>query len=431
MTHSHPHITVFEHESLRRDRGEEKLTPNQLEALQSFYGEKGVPYYSLIHNGVKFNNYVGVIQVGKTVIDILPKSDKNNDDNNWRKILIDMLHAVGIFDIHAPSTSSLQLKTNSILDHYFELFIKELEYLLYRGLVKKYRKTEGNTTVFKGSIQFAKHLNKNIVHQERFYVSYTTYDNEHQLHSILHKTLILLKQINTNVQLSSRLGSLLLDFPEMNDIKVSEAMFDRIELDRKTEPYKNALQIARLILLNYHPDVRQGVNSVLALMFDMNMLWEQFVYVSLKKHKSKETTIAAQNVKNFWKPTSGYPSKMKPDIVLNKNKANCIVLDTKWKNLSGNSPSPQDLRQLFVYMKYYTARKVALVYPGPESNIMTGTYYQHATGLLSNEECSAISSVVTGDIRAWQKQLNDQIIKWCELNENKEKAQAYNNVYSA
>lgn len=431
MKKSHSHITVFEHESLRRDRGEKKLTPIQLDALQRFYGEKGVPYYTLIHNGVKFCQYVGVIQVGKTVIEILPKADKNNDDNTWRKVLIGMLHSVGIFDIHAPSSSSLQLKTNSILDLYFELYIKELEYLLHRGLVKRFDKTEGNSNALKGSIQFAKHLNKNLVHKERFYVSYTTYDNEHQLHSILYKALKLLKQINSNAQLSSRLGSLLLDFPEMKDIKVSEAMFDRIELDRKTETYKNALQIARLILLNYHPDVSQGSNNVLALMFDMNVLWEQFVYVSLRKHMSKKTTIAAQTFKNFWKPTSGNRSKMKPDIVLNKEKDNCVVLDTKWKNISGNNPSPQDLRQMFVYMKYYTARKVALVYPGPESNIIAGTYYQHTTGLLGDEECSTISSAVTEDIRAWQKQLNDQIIKWCELNENGEKVLAFNNVYSA
>ena len=40
-------ITVFEHESLKVSG--DKLTQPQLESLQAFYGEKGVPYYSLIH----------------------------------------------------------------------------------------------------------------------------------------------------------------------------------------------------------------------------------------------------------------------------------------------------------------------------------------------------------------------------------------------
>ena len=115
MSKEHKHITVFEHQSLRTDRGEQRLSKNQLEALQSFYGEQGVPYYSLLPKGVKFNEYVGVIQVGKTVIEVLPKADKSDDQDGWRNVLINMLRAVGLFNIHAPSNSNLSLRSNSIL----------------------------------------------------------------------------------------------------------------------------------------------------------------------------------------------------------------------------------------------------------------------------------------------------------------------------
>ncbi len=409
-------ITVFEHESIRIDRGEEKLSPKQLEALQQFYGEKGVPYFSLIHHGVRFNEFVGVLQLGNTTIEVLPKADKYGDTETWRGVLISMLHAVGVFDIHAPSISDLRLRTNSILDLYFELYIKEIEYLLHRGLVKKYRKSEGNTTTLKGSIQFAKHISQNLVHQERFYVKFSTYDREHNIHAILYKALKLLNHINTNTKLKSRLGALMLDFPELYDIIVSDALFEKISFDRKTEPYNNAIEIARLILLNYHPDVSSGTNNVLALMFDMNVLWEQFVYVSLRKHKVKTATIATQNTRNFWKPIAGYRSKMKPDIVLNKGKEDCIVLDTKWKNLNGYNPSPDDLRQMFVYMKYYGAKKVALVYPGSVNRNQSGFYYDHNSSNskeLSNEECSVISIGVNRDVNKWQKAISDDILSWC------------------
>lgn len=415
------HIVVFEHETVRTDRGVQRLTNGQLEALQLFYGENGVPFYSLIHHGVRFNEYVGVIQVGKTVIEVLPKADKSNDSVRWRNVLINMLYAVGIFDLHAPSKSNLRLRSNSILDLYFELFIKEVEYLMHRGLIKKYRKTEGNRTALKGSIQFAKHLSQNLVHKERFYVSHTTYDNEHDIHAILYKALKLLSSINTNVKLNSRLGALLLDFPKLYDIKIRKTIFDKITLNRKTEVYKNGLEIAKLILLNYHPDVSRGTNNVLALMFDMNVLWEQFVYVSLRKYKANTTSIAAQNIKNFWKPLSGYRSKMKPDIVLNKGTEECVVLDTKWKNLNGNNPSPEDLRQMFVYMKFFRAKKVALVYPGTENKNQSGQYYDYVSqdsGQLSNEECSIICLEVDNNVKTWQESIYNNINFWIENKNN-------------
>ncbi|TLP79228.1 McrC family protein [Maribacter sp. ACAM166] len=411
------HIIVFEHEILRIDRGEKRLSETQLKSLQQFYGESGVPYYSLVHNGVKFCEYVGVLQIGDTLIEILPKIDRSSiaPEESWRKVLIDMLYAVGLFQLKAPTSGSLKLKTNSILDLYFELFVSELNYLLRQGLVKKYRKTEGNSSSLKGNLKFGKHISQNLVHQERFYIQYTTYDTNHELHCILYKALKLLVRINTNEIIQGSLKSLELDFPEMPDIKVSEATFNKVVLNRKTQGYQKAIQIARLLLLNYHPDVSKGSNHILALVFDMNLLWEQFVYASLRRHKKIETTITAQNTKNFWKPSSGYNSKMKPDIVLNKGKENCVVLDTKWKNIKNYNPSPEDLRQMFAYMKYYKAKKVALVYPGINTSLSYGHYYDHLNAQddkLGVEECSVISLAFNINIREWQKDINNQIEKW-------------------
>ena len=410
-------MTVFEHEILRTDRGEKRLSETQLKLLQQFYGDSGVPYYSLVHNGVKFCEYVGVLQIGHTLIEILPKIDRSNTETeaSWRKVLIDMLHAVGLFQLKAPTSGSLKLRSNSILDLYFELFVNELKYLLRQGLVKKYRKTEGNSTSLKGNLKFGKHISLNLVHQEQFYIQYTTYDTNHQLHCILYKALKLLVRINTNESIQGSLKSLELDFPEMQDVKVSETIFNKLTLNRKTQGYEKAIQIARLLLLNYHPDVSKGSNHILALLFDMNLLWEQFVYSSLSRNKKLETTIAAQNTKNFWKPTSGYNSKMKPDIVLNKGKENCVVLDTKWKNIKNYNPSPEDLRQMFAYMKYFKAKKVALVYPGTISSFSPGHYYDHTKNnenRVSDEECSVISLSYNTNIRQWQEEIHHQIDLW-------------------
>lgn len=414
------HITVFEHQAIKLNQVIDgvKFDEIKLKAFQSYYGEKSVPYFSLIHNGIRFNEFVGVIQIGKTLIEVLPKADNsivgNNEKPIWRNILIDMLFSVGVFNIHAPSTSSLKLKANSILDLYFELFINEIEYLLHSGLVKQYYKKEENVRALKGRIKFSKHIQKNLTHQELFYVNHTVYNIEHKLHLILFKTLKLLKQINTNVSLHSRIGALLLHFPEMPELKVTETTFSKLFYSRKTQSYKNAIEISKLLLLRNHPDISHGRDNVLALMFDMNKLWEKFVYASLRKYKKTSDTITEQTSKYFWKPENGNKSKIRPDIVLNKDNKDCIVLDTKWKNLKGRNPSPDDLRQMFVYHEYYNASKVALVYPGTKTFRTKGSYFPESIKEEIHKECSVISLAVEPNIKEWGKNIYKEFEIWMQ-----------------
>ena len=399
-------IIVFEHQSLKID--DLKLR----NALEIFRGDKkDFPYYSLIHNGIKFNSYVGVIQVGKTVIEILPKADKNNDENKWRNILIGMLRTVYNFDVKAPTQSSLKIKPNSILELYFEIFVKEVEYLLHTGLSKQYRKIENNLNSLKGRILFSKHVQKNLIHKEKFFVNYTTYDKEHILHKLLYKTLKLLQKINTNVALQSKICALLLDFPEMPDIKVTEDTFNKITYSRKTEAYRNAINIAKLLLLNYHPDIRGGSNSVLALMFDMNKLWEEFVYRSLKKYL-KDCKISKQVHNPFWK-CELKSKKIIPDIVINKGKKKCVVLDTKWKILDDNAEnmSDSDLKQVFIYSLYFKAQKVALVYPagnGYKNENIEGKF-EKIPNEIENRTCDLIFIEVNENIKEWQEEIASKI----------------------
>lgn len=405
-------IVVFEHEILRFDRGEKKITKDQFEALERYYCN-GVPFYKLVYNGVQFNEHVGVLQVGNTLIEVLPKADRNphsdEEDKKWRDLLISMLQVVGSFNIKSTSSSNLKIKPNTVLDLYFEMYVKEIEYLLHTGLIKKYRKKEGNVTALKGSLQFSKHIQYNLTHQERFYVRHTTYDVEHTLHFILYKALKLLKQINTNSSLNGRIGALLLNFPEMPDIKVSEATFEKILYNRKNQHYQKAIEIAKLLLLQYHPDVSKGRNHVLALMFDMNLLWEQFIYVSLKKKRTDFTKVKAQTSKHFWKPENGRRTSMKPDIYIETKNEKKIVLDTKWKNLNGYNPSPDDLRQMYVYHEYFVAQKVALVYPGDSSKGRKGNYFDIEENQVGSKQCSIITIKVENDIKEWQTKITEQI----------------------
>ncbi len=395
-------IVVFEHETFHFKEEHKKIKLDT--DLENYHGD-GTPFFSLIRNGVKFNQHVGILKVGHTTIEVLPKADSNEKDA-WRRLLIDMIKTVWGFDVKISGSADLKLKSTSVLDLYFELYIKELEYLLHRGLIKRYNKKEGNLTALKGSLQFSKHISQNLIHKERFYVKYSHYNVDHKIHCILYKALKLIEQNYNQSSLASRIGSLLLNFPEMSDLKVTESTFETINFDRKNQHYENALQIAKLLLLNYHPDVSRGKNNVLALMFDMNRLWEQFVYVVLKKNiKHIDVRIRAQQSKEFWKSETG-TSRMKPDIVL-EAKGKRIVLDTKWKNLNGRFlPSPEDLRQMYAYHRYFKATKTALVYPGEESKLISGDYSAIEHDEVTDKLTCGVAFISTHqDIKQWKENI--------------------------
>lgn len=338
-------------------------------------------YYRILNKGIQFTNYVGVIQAGSLTIEVLPKTDRerttasnisindlDTDDvaklQNWHAVLLQMLKECRLLQVNHVDYANLNLKSNSILDIYLELFLAETEKLLHEGLVKKYRKTEGNKLALKGQLLFSKNIAQNLVHQERFYVKHTEYNRNNIYNQLLYKTLCLIPSLGNAPWITDKVNRLLLDFPEMPDCKITAATFDNLVYDRKTERYKDALLISKMLLLKYRPDITGGNENVIAILFDMNALWEEFVYRRLVKSADADTTISRQQKKNFWQNVGdNYYKKVKPDIVITKG-IQTIILDTKWKIVEDNNPGDDDLKQMFVYNLLWDAEQSFLVYPG-------------------------------------------------------------------
>lgn len=248
--------------------------------------------------------------------------------------------------------------------------------LLHVGLIKTYRKETANRNALKGKIVWSKQVTKNVVHKERFYVNYTTYDRNHIMNRIIYKTLQVIPEVTRNSYIANRSKTLAFEFPELLDINVTDATFATMLFDRKSDGYRDAMQIAKLILLNYMPDMVHHRNNVLALMFDMNRLWEEYVYVVLRK-ELKDYNVTAQSSKRFWEG-EGTPIKhIRPDIVISDNVGHSqLVIDTKWKCPNENAPSDADLKQMYVYHKYWDVKDTVLFYPGICNNSKSSGTYQ-------------------------------------------------------
>ena len=275
-------IQIFEHQKLTLSNG---LSKSQLDKLYQFNDSNENKYFTGIRVGVKFKEYVGVIQIGGKTIEILPKTDNNEegDKNLWRDVLLNMLGVCKYIHLETVSDAHLKKRHFSLLDLYFDRYLNELNKLLHRGLVKKYRTKTGNINALKGQLVFAKHIQNNLVNKQHFYTKHQTYDTEHLINQILLKALNVLSKICHNVWLVDRIKTLQLLFPEIKEIQITKSHFDQVKLNRKTKDYDEALKIAKMIILNYSPDIKGGNENMIDLLFNMNKLWEKYIYKMLKR----------------------------------------------------------------------------------------------------------------------------------------------------
>lgn len=350
-------IQVFEYQKLRYDDSG-IFRKNHFDAMVKFNELHQNKYFTIIHKGIRFGSYVGVIQIGGLTIEILPKADNNEnaDKNLWQNVLLNMLKVCKHIQVESISETQLKKRYQSILDVYFELYLNEVERLVKKGLIKKYRKNQSNQKSLKGKLLFAQNIQQNLVHKEHFYCKHQVYDKNHLLHQILFKGLLVLKTF-VNDSFKDKLNRLLFEFQDFENINIQKKHFNKIIIDRKNHDYQKAIDIAKIIILNYSPSLNYGNDNLLTLLFDMNALWEEYIFRILQKHKTDEIEISFQNSDKFWEN-----KRIRPDIVL-KTKAETFVIDTKWKIIKANNPSDDDLKQMFVYNLHWKAEKTLLLYP--------------------------------------------------------------------
>ncbi|MEL6925592.1 MAG: hypothetical protein AAFO94_16225, partial [Bacteroidota bacterium] len=325
-------------------------------------GREGVTrrkYFQLLHRGVRFSHYVGVIQIGQLSIEVLPKADRDTRGNSdkWHTVLLDMLRECKLLKVETQGRAHLRLRSNHLLELYFELFLQELERLMRQGLLKSYRLHTGQLSVVKGRIDFQRQLTRALPDDTRFHTRYHRYEYDHLLNQVLQQALLVLSRVVQQAQLRSHINALLRRFPKVSNLNVEEVHFRKIIDQRKAKPYRRVLELARLILLNYSPDLKSGQHDMLAILFDMNLLFEEYVFRILQRSAPSGWRVSRQVQRPFWRRRS-----IRPDILV-EHQQRRMVLDTKWKVLSSTRPGIDELKQMYVYCQYFRARHAVLLYP--------------------------------------------------------------------
>lgn len=377
-------LKEFEYLQYKDNTKDNFIKKETFDSLEKFVleNEKTAQYLKITtKNGfgkvLQAQNYVGVIQTKDgTTIEILPKI-KNATTEKSKEILIKMLKTLKNSPFKNLSVSNLKSSKIPLFEIFISMFLEELTVLVRNGIKSDYISKEENLKFLKGKLKISEQIKYNTIHKERFFVQYEEFISNRVENRIIKTTLQFLynkSKLNKNQQ---RIREFLFVFDEIEISHNIKTDFSKIKLNRQMKDYEQVLLWCKTFLFENSFSPYKGNDIAFALLFDMNLLFESFVYSYLKK-SSNFQDIKSQDRTHHLAYENGIGRfRLKPDIVINGGK---IIADTKWKILSEdkayNGVLQDDMYQLYAYgTKYYNCEKIYLIYPFDELIIKNSYNY--------------------------------------------------------
>ena len=377
-------LKEFEYLQYKDNTKDNFIKKETFDSLEKFVleNEKTAQYLKITtKNGfgkvLQAQNYVGVIQTKDgTTIEILPKI-KNATTEKSKDILIKMLKTLKNSPFKNLSVANLKSSKIPLFEIFISMFLEELTVLVRNGIKSDYISKEENLKFLKGKLKISEQIKYNTIHKERFFVQYEEFISNRVENRLIKTTLQFLynkSKLNKNQQ---RIREFLFVFDEIEISHNIKTDFSKIKLNRQMKDYEQVLLWCKTFLLENSFSPYMGNDVAFALLFDMNLLFESFVYSYLKK-SSNFQDIKSQDKTHHLAYENGIGRfRLKPDIVINSGK---IIADTKWKILSEdkayNGVLQDDMYQLYAYgTKYDNCEKIYLIYPFDELIIKNSYNY--------------------------------------------------------
>ena len=389
-------ITVLEHDRLRPTTDEEKVgtrvgktvyvSPEDFEALKCFaYEEENHRYLDLARGGreLRAKHYVGVIETRSgTVVEVLPKI--TDDVAETRIVLLKMLRRLRHSPFKRLSAAHLDTDRMNLLEIYIAIFLDAVTELVRKGLAADYVVRRSNEKFFKGRLEKKEQIRHNQIHKERFFVSFDSYEHDRPENRIVKATLKKLSRKSRSPLNRKKLQELLFVFDEVT--MPANPLHDLRNLvkSRQMRHYETVLSWCEIFLSDSAPVSYRGSHHTLAIMFDMNRIFEDYVAYWFKRNCPDfdvKTQHSAKHLLIAPKPLF----KLRPDLLIGDE----ILADTKWKILDEKSKryglSQQDLYQMFAYgKKYEKSKTLYLIYPksqGFTTSQVEPFYYEEGMAL--------------------------------------------------
>ncbi|PFR04427.1 hypothetical protein COK31_11200 [Bacillus cereus] len=320
---------------------------------------------------IRFINYVGILNIENVTIEIIPKISLSDDKDTDKKILLKMLSKCMDLELNLDEEINSKVQNYNLLELLANKYVDSLLQEMNKGLYFEYINKEENLNVIRGKLLLNKHVKYNYANKVKAYNTYSEYSSDNILNQIFKLACIRILNKAYNNKIINKAKKVIFDLSNVNVVNINSETLKRLKLNRQNKRFTTCFALAKFILLNVTNESSVGNSSGFTMLFEINTLYEKYIgYLMKEIWKGKGKKVLLQdNSKHLLLNTKTKQKNfnLKPDIVLNENNINQIIIDTKWKAVEYKSKlsfKTNDIYQMYAYVSSYKeAKKAVLLYP--------------------------------------------------------------------
>ena len=348
-----------------------EINDSYLDKLQAYLKcQKLESALKVTRHGIKTKSWVGVIKYKNLHLEILPKlisEDANNDkkiSEEERSIilknLIFMLSYTKNLDIKTNDNAKLSTEKNPFIEILIREFATSLFEALKRLTPKRYVREEENLNYLKGKIKFSENIRYNCTNQAKFYCEYDEFSENNLLNQLFLFVSTCLYNISNNSNNKKTLKFIINYYSDISFVRFDKFKVRKIKPTRNQELFKKPFKLAKMFVEQTSVDLSKNKFENITLVWDMNKLFEEFIF-ELIKRKIPECKAIAQKPKRLLKRENVTRRDTRIDILIQNPQ---VIIDTKYKKFTNfDDISSADIYQVTTYCLLHNYKRAILLYP--------------------------------------------------------------------
>ena len=398
----------------------DKLAAEARASAFSGLGGEGVLEHG--RKGLRARGVVGVIATPGCQLEILPKiegaGESAVDDATLRHRLIHMLAVTRDIRIDVRAIAQLGWQRDTILELLIRLYCSKLADAVRQGIPQQYTNQEDDLPALRGRLNVIRQFSTLAVSPQKLACRFDARSPDIALNQVMRAAIGKLSRLARAPDNQRALRELNFAYADISEVPPAALRWDLIVLDRTNTRWRELLSLARLFLDGRHQQTSAGPIDGYALLFEMNILFEEYVGRLLARALAgTDLRVTAQGGHRdclFEGETGRF--RTLPDLIVRRGSKIALIIDTKWKRITRvDDPKwgvrQADVYQLMAYGRLYTCPHVMLLYPHHGGLPPDAILQRYSIAMPGAQESLFVATLdVTGPHRKHETALRDLIM---------------------